>query len=253
MELNQEQQDDINHNNNNNVNDAKLVLTIKVNDEFVNENDQILLATPQSYSHVNGSTAIHITVPPENISNCTNGNNNNINGVVSVSSTSTAGQVLEHSTSSSISSIPINIPDEKICTKNGGIHEDHVVTDEENDDDDDENDVGEEFDFSSSDFEDAQEELVSSPDRIIRNQKPAENTLSIIEGHDAELLLSPGPLQKDKSLHNISDLIDIETEDTEQPTPVSLSHHKSSESDLRSEDDVLMSQFFGKANEIVGF
>lgn len=252
MELNQEQQDDINHNNNNNnVNDAKLVLTIKVNDEFVNENDQILLATPQSYSHVNGSTAIHITVPPENISNCTNGNNNNINGVVSVSSsTSTAGQVLEHSTSSSISSIPINIPDEKICTENGGSHEDNIVTDEE---DDDENDVGEEFDFSSSDFEDAQEELVSSPDRIIRNQKPAENTLSIIEGHHVDLLLSPGPLQKDKSLHNISDLIDIETEDTEQPTPVSLSHHKSSESDLRSEDDVLMSQFFGKANEIVGF
>lgn len=215
-----------NNNNNNNINHdtKKLVLTIKVNDETEpvnsnsggNENEKII--------HVNGSTAIHIMTPPS------------------------AQPMSQHNNgSSAISSIPINIPNgDQLEYLNG-------VSVKETDEVDDELDGdGEEFDFSSSDFEDAQEEVSAASDHVIRSDDNVNGNISLTlsETSDLSILQSPGPMHSNKSMELSPDIVDIDTDQEE----LSVSHRKSiDESEGQTGDDVLISEFFGKANEIVGF
>lgn len=214
-------EDIIQNNNNINHDTKKLVLTIKVNDETEpvnsnsggNENEKII--------HVNGSTAIHIMTPP------------------------TAQPMPQHNNgSSAISSIPINIPngEEELEYLNGVTENENVEVDEEQDGD------GEEFDFSSSDFEDAQEEVSAVSDLAIRSEGNV--SLTLPETSDSSMLQSPGPLHSTQSI----DLTPVDVDTDHDNLLVSVSHRKSiDESGGQTEDDMLISQFFGKANEIVGF
>lgn len=204
-----------NNNNNNNINHSdtkKLVLTIKVNDETEPVNNNSGGSENEKIIHVNGSTAIHIMTPPP-------------------------PQTTAHHGSSAISSIPINIPQEDEIEYLNGVSEEVDEGD------------GEEFDFSSSDFEDAQEEisaasLVQSEDQSLGNV-----SLTLADTSDMSILQSPGPLQKDRSMDLTPDIVDIDTDQQEMVSP----RKSVDENEGRTEDDVLISQFFGKANEIVGF
>lgn len=210
-----------NNNNNNNINHSdtkKLVLTIKVNDETEPVNNNSGGNENEKIIHVNGSTAIHIMTPP-------------------------SVQSMPQHGSSAISSIPINIPNDDHMDYLNGVSGNEKEEVDEGD--------GEEFDFSSSDFEDAQEEV--SATSVVRSEDESHGNISLTlpETSDMSLLQSPEPFQSDTLIDLTTDIIDI---NTEQQEPLAVPHRKSmDENERRTEDDVLISQFFGKSNEIVGF
>lgn len=205
-------------NNNNNINhdSKKLVLTIKVNDETETVSSSSSTnngSENEKIIRVNGSTAIQIMTPPPVHPSMQNG--------------------------SAISSIPINVPE-----VNGTSSEYlHGVSSSVNEEEEPE----EEFDFSSSDFEDAQEDVGGS-DHVTRIESSPNTSLTLPES-DISMLQSPGP-EVNKSVDLTPNIVDVEID---QEHDLSFSHQKSmDESEGRSEDDALISQFFGKANEIVG-
>lgn len=203
-----------NNNNNNNFNSnhdtKKLVLTIKVNDETEPVNNN-------TSSSSENEKIIHV----------------NGSTAIHIMAPSSA-QLSQNNGSSAISSIPINIPNNE---------SEYLNVEEEEDD-------GEVFDFSSSDFEDAQEEVSVASD--IRSEESLQGmnlNLTVDESSDISILQSPGPLETSSSM----DLTPVDV--AEEAPEANLAGNRSKSIDAgekRTEDDVLISQFFGKANEIVG-
>lgn len=228
------------NNNNNNNEEGKLVLTIKVNqndgDEVENES---ITSVNQNFHH-------------QKKNNHHNNNNNNNSTIVHVTS------------DDSLSALqPSNI---SICNVNGscsnGGHADHDSDPSLNEtkvciaEDDDNDGAGEEeFDFSDSDFEDDDPANIpnqSIVEKVHPTEDPdtedpkvptpplpelvAEKDSLPIPDDGLSVLQSPGPASG--TVMVLSPVIDIEDDEPKRP---------------EHDDDDLITQFFDKANDIVGF